>query len=444
MPTPIMMPKAGNSVESCVILKWHKQAGDAVKDGEIVLDVETDKAVVQVESPTAGTLLTQFFAVGQEVPVLTCVGVIGIAGEDVEPFRPSILRPAVVNVVAPPPVVTVAPTTPAPMLEASPRARSLADQHGILLKDVQPTGPNGRIIERDVQRALADQQTRLTRLAREQAQQEHVSVPAVGSGLGGRVTSADLQITQPIAPDVMVVPELDVTPTPDGITIPLQGVRKMIAERMRQSLQNSAQLTLNASANATALLALRRRFKGSAPTLGMQDITLNDLLLFVVARVLLNYPALNATLHDHTITQYQRVHLGFAVDTPRGLLVPIIKDAHQRSLRQISQETQRLVASIEANKITPSELQGGTFTVSNLGALGIESFTPILNPPQVAILGVGKVDLKPVQGDGQVEFLPHLALSLTVDHQAVDGAPAARFLQALTQALTDVDLWLAL
>ncbi len=218
----------------------------------------------------------------------------------------------------------------------------------------------------------------------------------------------------------------------------------MIAERMRQSLHNSAQLTLNTSANATALLALRQRFKGSAPTLGMQGITLNDLLLFAVSRVLLNYPALNATLHDHTITQYQRVHLGFAVDTPRGLLVPIIKDAHQRSLRQIAQETQRLVASIEANKITPSELQGGTFTVSNLGALGIESFTPILNPPQVAILGVGKVDLKPVQGDGQVEFLPHIALSLTVDHQAVDGAPAARFLQALTQALTDVDLWLAL
>lgn len=437
MPTPILMPKQGNSVESCVILKWHKQLGDAVQNGEPVLDVETDKAVVQVEAPMSGFLLAQFFAVGQDVPVLTHVGVIGAIGEEIESFRPTALTRTAPAETTPTLHTPPATAMVSPMLEVSPRARQLADQHGIALKDVQATGPNGRIIERDVQRAIADQQTRLTRLAREQAQQESVIIPATGTGLGGRVTAADLQIA-PIEPASQPIE------ANESIVLPLQGVRKMIAERMRQSLQNSAQLTLNTSANATSLLALRQRYKASAPTLGMQEITLNDLLLFVVSRVLLNYPALNATLHDQTITQYQRVHLGFAVDTSRGLLVPVIKDAHQRSLRQIAQETKRLVASIETNKITPAELQGGTFTVSNLGALGIESFTPILNPPQVAILGVGKTDLKPIQVEERVEFIPHLALSLTVDHQAVDGAPAARFLQALTQALTDVDLWLAL
>ena len=438
MPTPILMPKQGNSVESCVILKWHKQLGDAIQDGEPVLDVETDKAVVQVEAPTSGILLAQFFAVGQDVPVLTHVGVIGAIGEDIESLRPVAPSSPPPTQTAPdlPPTPVVVVATPS-MMEVSPRARNLADQHGIALKDVQATGPNGRIIERDVQRAIADQQIRFTRLAQEQAQQETVTIPSTGTGLGGRVTSADLQITPPAQ-------AIEATETHETLTIPLQGVRKMIAERMHQSLHNSAQLTLNTSANAATLLALRQRYKASPPTLGMQEITLNDLLLFVVSRVLLNYPALNATLHNQTITQYQRVHLGFAVDTPRGLLVPIIKDAHQRSLREIAQETKRLVASIEASKITPSELQGGTFTVSNLGALGIESFTPILNPPQVAILGVGKTDLKPIQVEERVEFIPHLALSLTIDHQAVDGAPAARFLQALTQALTDVDLWLAL
>ena len=232
MPTPILMPKQGNSVESCVILKWHKQLGDAIQDGEPVLDVETDKAVVQVEAPTSGILLAQFFAVGQDVPVLTHVGVIGAIGEDIESLRPVAPSSPPPTQTAPdlPPTPVVVVATPS-MMEVSPRARNLADQHGIALKDVQATGPNGRIIERDVQRAIADQQIRFTRLAQEQAQQETVTIPSTGTGLGGRVTSADLQITPPAQ-------AIEATETHETLTIPLQGVRKMIAERMHQSLHN--------------------------------------------------------------------------------------------------------------------------------------------------------------------------------------------------------------
>jgi pyruvate dehydrogenase E2 component (dihydrolipoamide acetyltransferase) len=228
----------------------------------------------------------------------------------------------------------------------------------------------------------------------------------------------------------------------------LRGARKVIAERMLHSLQSTAQLTLHTSADARALLALRKRLKGSNPHLGLQGVTINDLILFAVARTLPQFPALNATMKDNAITQYQEVHLGVAVDTPRGLLVPTIRHAHTLSLRALAQMSKALVASIEANTLAPDALVGGTFTVTNLGNLGIEQFTPILNVPQVAILGVGGINLKPMpvggNFDGDVEFVPHIALSLTINHQAVDGAPAARFLQALTHGLKDLDLLLAI
>jgi pyruvate dehydrogenase E2 component (dihydrolipoamide acetyltransferase) len=230
--------------------------------------------------------------------------------------------------------------------------------------------------------------------------------------------------------------------------IPLRGVRKVIAERMLSSLQTTAQLTLHSSADARALLALRKRLKASDALLGLQTITINDLILFAVARVLIQYPMLNATLSDNVITQVHDVNLGFAVDTPRGLLVPVIRQANQLSLRLLAQEGKRLVTAIQAGNIAPDEMAEGTFTVTNLGNLGIEQFTPILNVPQVAILGVGNVNLKAVatsdEMDGEIEFIPHIGLSLTINHQAVDGAPGARFLQALSQGLKNIDLLLAL
>jgi pyruvate dehydrogenase E2 component (dihydrolipoamide acetyltransferase) len=226
--------------------------------------------------------------------------------------------------------------------------------------------------------------------------------------------------------------------------IPLKGVRKIIAARMLNSVQTTAQLTLNASADARALQEYRKRLKGSAESLGLQKVTINDLLLFVVARTLLQYPELNALFFDEAVHQYKNVHLGMAVDTPRGLIVPVIRYANALSLRQIAQESRRLADACLNGNVSPDELIGGTFTVTNLGILGIESFTPVLNAPQVGILGVGNINLKPVEVNGNVAFIPHLGLSLTINHQVVDGAPAARFLQALAQNLAQLELLLAL
>ncbi|MDI9641745.1 2-oxo acid dehydrogenase subunit E2 [Geitlerinema splendidum] len=214
---------------------------------------------------------------------------------------------------------------------------------------------------------------------------------------------------------------------------------------MLNSLQTTAQLTLNAYADARALRAFRQRLKISDEALGLQKVTINDLVHYAVVRALQQHADLNATLENETIYQHRRVHLGFAVDTLRGLIVPVIRDAQTLSLKQLAERAAALAAAAQTGKIAPDDLSGGTFTVSNLGSFGIENFTPVLNPPQVAILGVGNISLKPVEtASGDVEFIPHLGLSLTVDHRAVDGAPGARFLQTLARLIAQYDLLWAL
>jgi pyruvate dehydrogenase E2 component (dihydrolipoamide acetyltransferase) len=212
---------------------------------------------------------------------------------------------------------------------------------------------------------------------------------------------------------------------------------------MRGSLTSTAQLTFNGSANAKQLQALRARFKASDPALGLSDVTIGDLILFAASRVLPRFPTANATLENGTLRVFERVHMALAVDTPRGLMVPVIRNADLLSLREISAETKRLAAACIAGNISPDELSGGTFTVSNLGAFGVESFTPVLNAPQVAILGVDAIMPRAAAGpNGTVVLEQRLGLSLTVDHQIVDGAPAARLLKAFADAIADIDLLL--
>jgi pyruvate dehydrogenase E2 component (dihydrolipoamide acetyltransferase) len=329
-------------------------------------------------------------------------------------------------------------------LGISPRAKNLAKQKGLEMAMLQGSGPGGRIIERDVLAAL-EKKPAMTPLAKSMAAQGGFSVPAQGSGVRGRIMADDLtavaaqpEIPTPVTPPAVAAGEAEVQ------TIQVKGIRKVIAARMLNSLQTTAQLTLNASTDARALLAYRQRLKDSSEALGLQKVNINDLILFAVSRTLPHYPDLNATFSDDTISQYKNVHLGFAVDTPRGLMVPVIRRADALSLRQMAQEAKRLASACLDGTITADEMSSGTFTVTNLGSFGIESFTPVLNPPQVAILGVGNINLKPVEVEGEVQFIPHLGLSLTINHQVVDGAPAARFLQAFSQGVAQLELLLAL
>jgi pyruvate dehydrogenase E2 component (dihydrolipoamide acetyltransferase) len=268
-----------------------------------------------------------------------------------------------------------------------------------------------------------------------------------GSGLGGRVTLSDLAGGAG-GPSAAAAPAAGTVPAVSGggavTDTPIRGIRKLIADRMYQSLAESAQFTLNSSASAVRIQELRSRMKASGEDLGLAGITVNDLILFAVSRLLPRFPFMNAHKIGDILRTFERVHLGVAVDTPRGLMVPVIRNADLLSLRQISSETKRLAAACQGGGVTPDELSGSTFTVTNLGSLGVTGFTPVINAPEAAILGVCGIELKPAAaGDGGVRFEPHIGFSLTINHQVVDGAPAARFLKALGEAAADIDLWLA-
>jgi pyruvate dehydrogenase E2 component (dihydrolipoamide acetyltransferase) len=351
----------------------------------------------------------------------------------------------------------------------SPRARSLAAREALDAAGLAGTGPGGRVIERDVRAAL-ENRPELSAAAKA-AVRAGGAIPAVGSGLAGRVTAADVAASAAAggaapagAPATAArlgsAAAASGAAISDGQTVtPIKGIRKLIADRMLQSLASTAQFTLNAGASAVRLQELRARMKASDEALGLSKVTINDLVLFAVSRVLPAYPFMNAHKVNDTLVNFERVHLGVAVDTPRGLMVPVIRNADLLSLAAISAEAKRLAVACQGGTVKPEELSGSTFTVTTLGALGVESFTPVLNVPEVAILGVCGIELKPVavshtavshtgaaknadEGCGVV-FEPHIGFSLTINHQVVDGAPAARFLASLRAAVADIDLWLA-
>lgn len=459
MSTPIILPRLGNSVESCILLEWKVAVGDTVAENDVIAEVETDKAVMEVASSAAGTILALRFAAGDDVPVMAEMAVVGEPGEEVGDSGLGIgdqgsgsIAETEMPVPSPqiPDSVPPTPNPESPIPNAiSPRARHLAERKSLDMAGVGGSGPGGRVIERDVEAALVAR-PKISPVAQAKLADGDFTAPQRGSGPGGRIMAEDLVARGElrVASEAPAAPQ-STQPAPRSAgaveTIPLRGIRKVIAERMLASVQTTAQLTLNSSADARALKALRARLKASPEALGLQRVTINDLVLFATARTLADYPEINALFLGDAVERHSAVHLGVAVDTPRGLMVPVIPNADQLSLKAISVEAKRVADACLTNKITPDELGGGTFTVTNLGAFGIENFTPVLNLPQVAILGVGNIQLKPVEDKtGAVAFVPHIGLSLTINHQVVDGAPAARFLQSLSQNLANIDLLMAM
>jgi pyruvate dehydrogenase E2 component (dihydrolipoamide acetyltransferase) len=409
MATPVEAPKLGNTVEECLVAKWLKHKGDLVSAGETVAEIETDKATFEVTAPVGGTLLETFFAEGALAPVFTNLCVIGEPGENVEPFRPKL-------VIAEPEIKWGGPPglpsgrqadpqerrvpRPAPPGSLSPRARRFAEDHRFHPAPVAGSGPGGRVLEEDLRKL-------------------YYSSPCLSTAAKKRAEEgAEIHV--------------DLGPPP----APMSGIREKIARRMRESLAATAQYTLDASADASGLLALRKRVKSSA---GAPDITIGDMAAFCAIQALLEFPELNAELIDGRIYQHAEVHLGFACDTPRGLMVPVVRNASKLTLAELSLRMHELAAQAAGGTISVDDLSGATFTVSNLGSLGIESFTPLLNPPQVAILGVDAIQLKPVRREGSIEFIDSIGLSLTCDHQAIDGAPGARFLKVLKEKIENVE-----
>ena len=438
MATAVIMPRQGQSVESCIITAWNKKVGDTVAVGDILFSYETDKSSFDEAATVEGKLLAIFAEEGDDVPCLQNVCVIGNDGESFAEFAPAgedapaapaaeekAEAAATEAVIATEAVAVAAEISGA----ISPRAKALAEKTNADLLKATPTGPNGRIIERDVQ-SLVDRGLTVSGAAKA----EYANA-VEGSGINGKVMLGDL--SAPVMAAEAVAPTAPVAEYED---VKLPNIRKIIAKQMCASLNGMAQLTFNSSFDATKMLELRKSLKAGAEKMGLNNITLNDMILYAVSRVLLDFKSFNAHCLGDTMRYFNTVNIGIAVDTNRGLMVPTVFHAEKMSLNEIAKESKSVISAAQSGSINPDLLSGATFTVSNLGSLGIESFTPIINPPQTAILGVDCVQKRIKEVNGEDVIYPAMGLSLTVDHRVLDGADAARFLKAVGNALENIDL----
>ena len=447
MATVIIMPKQGQSVESCILTEMKKKKGDTVAVVDILFSYETDKASFEEEAKVAGTVLDVFFDDGDEIPVLTNVMVIGNEGESTEEFRPGAdsgaAAPAAAETTsaaaatptaapaatAEPTVAATKPATAAGTSPVSPRARVLAAKEAIDTSALQGSGPHGRVIERDVRAAMAAT-PKLTPLAKAIAKETGAAAPETGSGLAGMVKGADMGALK------------NSVYASDSEIKPLSNMRKLIAKAMYASLQNSAQLTHHLSADARGILALRKKVKKAVENGYPTNITLNDMVCMAVIRALKKFPQVNAHFLGDSVRLFSKVHLGLAVDTERGLMVPVVKNADDLSIQGLANQLKEVANACKKGSIDPDLLssEAASFTVSNLGNYGVEIFTPVINLPQVAILGVNTIVPRPKDiGGGVYAFVPHIGLSLTYDHRALDGGEATRFVKEIANEIEALD-----
>jgi pyruvate dehydrogenase E2 component (dihydrolipoamide acetyltransferase) len=421
MPTQVLVPPLGQTVDTMTFVAWLKQEGEPVQQGEPLYVVETDKAMLDVEAPATGVLAQMTAKKGDEVKALAPIAVILEHGG----------------------------AESRPRLFVSPRARRLAEAEGASLEDMDASGPEGAIVERDVRAYLKEREMALAAaaavadgaarqdvpreaanispLARRLADEAGIDLAAVrGTGPRGQITREDVEAA--LAAQPAGEREQSSETIRPAEVIPLAGPRKLIAERMSASSRETAPVTLIAEADVTELVRLRERLASDGV-----PVSYNDLLLYALGRALRQHPRMNASLDGDCVKVWPQVHIGMAVDTERSLLVPVVRDADRKGLAELAAETTELAERARAGKCAPQELRGGTFTLTNLGMFGIDAFTPIINLPECAILGVGRIKTEPVWVEDHVEPRQRVWLSLTFDHRLVDGGPAARFLQAVVK-----------
>jgi pyruvate dehydrogenase E2 component (dihydrolipoamide acetyltransferase) len=390
MPVEVLAPPLGGTVDTLTLVAWYRQEGELVRKDEPLFSVETDKATLDVEAPASGILRLVSAAPGAEVTALSRIAVIAAPDEVLEeepsPELPSFSKQPASDL-GPSPSgrrgVAEGRGEALPdrsRIFISPRARRLAEDNGLEWAGLPPTGPEGAIVERDVRAALQER------------------------GWDG-----------------------------DGaIAAPMTGVRAVVAARMLESARSTAPVTLTTETDATALVEWRRRLaaEGSA-------VSYNDLFLALLGRALPEHPQLNASFKEGLIRTGGGVHVGLAVDAERGLLVPVVRDVDRKSLAEIAEETAALVEAARQGRLSPEAMRGGTFTLTNLGMFGIDAFTPIINLPECAILGVGRIKAQPSVVGDEIRIRQKLWLSLTFDHRLVDGGPAARFLQRVAALIEE-------
>jgi pyruvate dehydrogenase E2 component (dihydrolipoamide acetyltransferase) len=459
MAKQVFIPKLGQTMEEVTITRWLVADGAQVEQGQEILEVETDKAIFAIEATARGVLHIGPYKQGDVVPVLTVVAIIGKPEDRFVSVAPSQVGATLVGALAAGQPLPIRPAISSAVSEegkifASPRAHKLAEVEGVDLAQVTPTGYGGqRVVERDVV-AFLNQLPKATPVAQRMAAEAGVDLRAVtGTGPGGKITKEDVERAKATVAKPVAAPPAP-TPLPEAEVlerVPLKGVRSIIAERMATSVHTAARVTLFMEADATEFVNMRERLKARVEKEWGFAPGYNDLLAKIVALALRQFPYMNARLTPSagsgqaldTIERLAHINLGMATDTERGLLVLVIRDADKKSLRQFGQEFRDLVDRARNGKSLPDDLTGGTFTITNLGMYDVMAFTPIINLPEAAILGVGCITPRPVARNGQVEIRQMLTLSLAFDHRLVDGAPAARFLQYIKNLIEEPYLWVA-
>jgi len=420
MATPIVIPKFGQMTEESTIVQWLKQEGDPVAKGDILFTVETDKSVMEVESFAEGTLLKILVQPGVSVPVQTTVGFLGQPGEPL----PAVTAPPVVGQASRlPPGGGRAEPAPAPArLQLSPRARRLAAECVIDPARIAGSGPGGRVVEKDVQAYLEARgygRIRISPAAKQLAAREKLDLLTLaGTGVSGRISVGDVQRALAERPR------------------PMSKMRQIIAQRLTQSVVTAPHFFVTVEVDMTGLLAFRAQLKEQGA-----PYTVTDFISQAVVLTLKDFPAVNSSTDGQTIRWHSHVHLGLAVSLEQGLVVPVIRQAEELTLAELSARAAELADQARRGKLAPDEMTGSTFTISNMGMLDLDNFTAIINPGEAAILAVASALRKPVVRDGQVLVRSIMKMTLSADHRLIDGALAARFINAVKQKLEDLALW---
>jgi len=397
MAIKLLMPKLGLNMVEGQVTEWVKKEGDLVKKGDAIYIVETDKVTNEVEAPENGKLVKILVKEGEVVPVRQVVGILASEGEEVDietllgestpgsapinQFTMSAVAEKVRELVALPPS--------GGQVMASPLAKRLAAEKGINLAEISGSGPGGRVTIEDIEKAI---------------------VPSGSGTISGELP---------------------------GRLIPLAGVRKVVAERMTLSAKTVPMVTLNSELEVTAAVIYRDGLKNAGKEKS-EVPGLNAIFAYLSAKALKEFPYLNATFTDKGIRLIDVVNIGLAVDTPEGLLVVVVREADKKSVMEINSELNALAERALNHKSAPSDLGGSTFTITNLGMAGVDSFNPIINPPEAGILGIGRFLEKEITKDGKTHHGFTAVLSLTFDHRVIDGAPAARFLQRLNELIKEL------
>lgn len=442
------MPMLGQTMEEGTILQWFKKEGDTVKKGEPLLEITTDKANIEVESPMDGVLRKILHSVDATVPIQTPIAIIGDVSESIDAL---LIGEQASNITAPSSVTTNKTSTvissmnesPASATMAiSPRAQRKAREAGIDIAAVGivGSGPQGRIIERDIVAFLSQpataSQVRISPLAAKMAEESQVNIDELATTTGGRrIMSADIRQAAVQTPQIQPAP-VSVTP---GLTvasvIPYKGMKRIGGETVAKSRSTAPHVTVSMEVDMTEASIFLEKIRPDVQRKFNTKLTYTDLLIMCVAKTLGRHPLCNASLNDKEILVYEEKNIGVAVALEDGLIVPVIKNADRKTLGQISVELKELANRCRTGKQTTEDLSDGTFTITNLGAFGVEEFDPIIVPPQSCILGVCKIQKKPIVIDDQVAIRPMMNLCLSFDHRVLDGVPAAKFLQSLKETL---------